>query len=120
MKYCECDLSTYCTGTNYYFGFALRKLRKTTCTSCVVVRRSRNRVRMGPGRMDKSGGGISEGSCRHCINITKWMPVIFIVTVIAWSYYAFVVEVSCSVTNLVSYFRIRNSVIMIIFIHRCA
>ncbi|CAG7818121.1 unnamed protein product [Allacma fusca] len=50
---------------------------------------------MGPGR--EKSGGISEGSCRHCINITKWMPVLFIVTVIAWSYYAFVIQV-CLIT----------------------
>ncbi|ODM90524.1 Palmitoyltransferase ZDHHC2 [Orchesella cincta] len=32
------------------------------------------------------------GACRTCINITKWMPVLFISAVISWSYYAFVYQ----------------------------
>jgi len=48
--------------------------------------------RMGPHDETRDIGGVSEGSCRTCINITKWMPVLFIVTVISWSYYAFVIQ----------------------------
>lgn len=44
----------------------------------------------------RDGGG---GACRTCINITKWMPVLFIFTVIAWSYYAFVVQLCIIAMN---------------------
>lgn len=49
------------------------------------------RVRMTPPPYvdDRRDGG---GACRTCINITKWMPVLFICTVISWSYYAFVIQ----------------------------
>lgn len=32
------------------------------------------------------------GRCGLCIRITKWLPVVFILAVIAWSYFAFVVQ----------------------------
>ncbi len=37
------------------------------------------------------------GRCGLCIRITKWLPVVFILAVIAWSYYAFVVQL-CLIT----------------------
>ncbi|XP_022184419.1 palmitoyltransferase ZDHHC15 isoform X11 [Nilaparvata lugens] len=34
----------------------------------------------------------SSGSCRLCIKAVKWVPVLIIVTVVGWSYYAYVVQ----------------------------
>lgn len=42
----------------------------------------------GPGAYDHAEGG----RCGTCIKITKWLPVLFILSVISWSYYAFVVQ----------------------------
>lgn len=41
---------------------------------------------------DRRDGGGGGGACKTCINITKWMPVLFICVVISWSYYAFVIQ----------------------------
>jgi len=37
-------------------------------------------------------GNENGGRCKPCIEFTKWLPVVFIVTVIAWSYYAFAIQ----------------------------
>ncbi|XP_021943744.1 palmitoyltransferase ZDHHC15B isoform X2 [Folsomia candida] len=40
----------------------------------------------------KMGVEGDNGRCGLCIRITKWLPVVFILAVIAWSYFAFVVQ----------------------------
>jgi len=32
------------------------------------------------------------GPCAWCVNAVKWVPVILIVTIIVWSYYAYVIQ----------------------------
>ncbi|EDS43329.1 zinc finger protein [Culex quinquefasciatus] len=41
-----------------------------------------------------SGGGPRAERCACCVRTMKWFPVLFIVAVIAWSYYAFVVQLT--------------------------
>jgi hypothetical protein len=48
--------------------------------------------RMGVEGGGGGGGDLESGRCGLCIKITKWLPVVFIMCVISWSYYAFVVQ----------------------------
>lgn len=34
------------------------------------------------------------GPCKLCVKAAKWLPVIFIVTVVVWSYYAYVIQLN--------------------------
>ncbi|XP_019533696.2 palmitoyltransferase ZDHHC15 isoform X2 [Aedes albopictus] len=49
-----------------------------------------------------SGGPDRPERCACCVRTMKWFPVLFIVSVIGWSYYAFVVQLSFfTVTSVV-------------------
>ncbi|XP_050694544.1 palmitoyltransferase ZDHHC20-B-like isoform X2 [Eriocheir sinensis] len=40
--------------------------------------------------------------CRFCFRAAKWLPVLFIVTVVVWSYYAYVLQLNLfTITNIV-------------------
>lgn len=34
----------------------------------------------------------NKGPCFLCIKAVKWVPVLFIIVIISWSYYAYVVQ----------------------------
>ena len=40
---------------------------------------------------------IHRGACGHCVSAAKWIPVLFISTIVVWSYYAYVIHL-CFVT----------------------
>ncbi|XP_043489696.1 palmitoyltransferase ZDHHC2-like isoform X3 [Polistes fuscatus] len=46
--------------------------------------------------------GKQSESCWWCVKVLKWIPVLFILTVVVWSYYAFVVQLC--------YYRVDNDV----------
>lgn len=47
-------------------------------------------------------------NCGPCISLVKWFPVVFIVSVLSWGYYAFVVQLC--------FFNLTNAVLRILYL----
>jgi palmitoyltransferase len=104
------------------FGWrsSVRKLRRVTGLSSsdqgqgLVEYQPLSKSEMGPHQEDLEEGGSSRsrngGSCKTCINITKWLPVVFILAVIVWSYYAFVYQL-CILTIQELWFQIFTLIV---------
>lgn len=46
------------------------------------------------GQNNQIGGGGGRGGCYYCVKAVKWIPVLFIVAIILWSYYAYAIQLS--------------------------
>nr|CAD7394195.1 unnamed protein product [Timema cristinae] len=47
-------------------------------------------------------GRRPRGPCMWCVDAVKWVPVLFIVTIVVWSYYAYVIQL-CFLSYLLGY-----------------
>ncbi|VEN57184.1 unnamed protein product [Callosobruchus maculatus] len=57
-------------------------------------------------------GSDNKGPCFWCFKTVKWIPVLFIVTIVAWSYYAYVIQLC-----LITIQEVARKVIYLIFYH---
>ena len=78
-----------------------------------------------PSFAEMSGGGSVEYSnsrwhqkpaCKNCIRCTKWIPVVFIVAVVSWSYYAYIVHL-CILTVAMENGQSVTAVILAVLFH---
>ncbi|CAH1965213.1 unnamed protein product [Acanthoscelides obtectus] len=57
-------------------------------------------------------GSDNKGPCFWCFKTVKWIPVLFIATIVAWSYYAYVIQLC-----LITIQEVARTVIYLIFYH---